>query len=151
MAVDTTAKRASLLFIYSGIFSEVVPPAPSTPYKVGSRLDLLGPRMKVVNCVTVIIQRIGESDITGVLASPARTDAEELFPGIAITRVRSQDFIIDRADYDFGSGPVEPVIGDVIVWDAEKYQVASMGPDQPPFEYTTPTKLRMRVRTDQTV
>jgi len=84
-----------------------------TTYDVNARLDLLGPRMKEINTVSVELERESKKSGLKIAASLGRTNAEELIPGVAVTHVRYQDFFIDVKDYSIG-GETLPLVGDII-------------------------------------
>ena len=48
---------------------------------------------------------------------------EEIVENDLTTEIILRDFFIDRIEYDFGSGPVEPEAGDVIRTGGEAWQV----------------------------
>lgn len=122
------------------------------PYNAQDRIDLLGPRMTSVNPdplgpVTIRNPRTGHSVET--IASLGTTEAQEMIPGVAITNIRYQDFIITVSDLDFGAGPMKPEIGwEIDRQNGETYRVISLGDNNPPFDYTTSTKKRMRIHTE---
>ena len=87
-----------------------------------------------------------KNDLT---ASLGRTDMQELMPGVAVTQIRYQDFIIDAVDLDFGAGAIKPEVGDEIERkNGQIFRVISLGDDVPPFDYVTATAKRMRIHTE---
>jgi len=124
-------------------------------YDVNARLSTLGTRMKAINVALVDLDRSGEGQIAGVSSSLGRTEAEEMIPGVAVTHVRYQDFFFDAVDYGVGWADALPNVGDTITIQAGQtmpagtYRVISLGNDTPPYEYTTSTRERLRIHTDQ--
>ena len=123
------------------------------PYNVQNRLDRQGSRMQEVNPdplgVVTIRDNVGNS--VELTASLGRTESQEFLPGVAITNIRYQDFIVTASELDFGAGPVTPQHG----WQIERqngeiYTVISMGDNNPPREFITATKKRMRIHTELT-
>lgn len=120
-------------------------------YNYRSRLDHVGTRMKVLNKQTVDYIR-GADTITGILATPTRTDQQEIIPNAAITNVRNQDWILDTNDLRIGGNLIEPDYGDEIETETgERYRVvayrASTLENEAPFSYITTTKTRIRIHT----
>lgn len=123
------------------------------PYNVQNRYDRLGGRMKGLNfdpAGSATYKRKDGSTLDDLVVSLGHTDTQEMIPGVAVTQVRYQDFIVDVADLDFGSGPVKPEYGDEICrGNGEVYKVVAMGGDNgSPFEYITSTKKRIRIHTE---
>lgn len=65
-------------------------------------------------------------------------------------RVFTQDWLIDLVDYDFGDGPVEPAIGDVIAAGDGTFEVASLGGSEPAWRWHDRQRTRYRVHTVET-
>lgn len=63
------------------------------------------------------------------------------------TRIRtnSTDYLIDAVDLDFGAGPVEPVIGDVITDGEREFEVVSLIGSEPPWTWHDPYSIRRRI------
>ena len=129
---------------------------PTSTYNMQDRLDTLGGRMKEVNCIEVKLSRVGEADLTAVDAAIGRTDSEEIYPGVAITHVRHQDFFIDRQHYGNGWADELPKVGDKVeITDVANpllgavYRVVSLDDNSPPYEYVTSTQRRFRLHTKQ--
>ena len=120
-------------------------------YNVQDRFDIQGPRMEGVNPDPLGQVTVRDTSGNSVLltASLGKTESQEVIPGVAITNVRYQDFLITALDLDFGSGPVRPEIG----WEVERqngeiYRIVSLGDQDPPFEWITSTKKRMRIHAE---
>lgn len=100
--------------------------------------------------VQVTITRSGESPIT-VTAVRGRTlyDQEGVDGDNPVSlRKRQRDYQIDVADYDFGSGPVDPQRGDVITDASENFRVLP-DPGGHEFEYMDPGRTRFRIHTKE--
>ena len=63
------------------------------------------------------------------------------------TRIRtdSNDYLIDAVDLDFGAGPVEPVIGDVITDGDQEFEIVSLIGGEPPWTWHDPYRIRRRI------
>jgi hypothetical protein len=119
-------------------------------YFFQERLGHLGSRMGEVNTEDVTLGRTGQTPITGVPASPILTEAEEIVPGVAVTRIEKQLWGIDVADYAFGGSPVIPESGDTVTRaDGSVFRVVSADGD-PPFTFTTSTRDRYLIQTERT-
>lgn len=119
-------------------------------YTFQDRLDHLGDRMGEVNTEDVTLGRTGQTDVTGVAASPILTEAEEIVPGVAVTRIEKQLWGIDIADYTLTGSPVVPEIGDTITRaNGAVFRVVSADGD-PPFTYTTSKRNRYLIQTERT-
>ncbi len=51
------------------------------------------------------------------------TRAEEIVDNQTVTTIRVRDFLIDVNEYDFGSGPVNPIAGDIVAISGDTWQV----------------------------
>lgn len=120
------------------------------PYNAQDRLDTQGPRMAEVNndpAGLVTIRDLTTGHSVELTATLGRTDSQEFVPGVAVTQVRYQDFLITAADLDFGAGEVQPQVGwEITRANGEVYRVVSLG--EKPYEYVTATRKRMRIHTD---
>lgn len=98
---------------------------------------------------TVSLTR-GGTTVTGISASgppPANRvgRADDSLPGDEVLR---KTWFIQRADYDFGAGPVDPLAGDVIEdADGDEWEVMPEG-DQPAFR-KWPGGVRWELNTKQ--
>lgn len=114
-----------------------------------SRLNHVGNRLNAVNGELVTLERNGNQtpDIT---ASPVLMKAEEIIPGIAVTRVDYQAFGMDVADYVINGTAVTPEIGDTITRaDGTVFRLVSLGADEPPYQYTTSSRTRYFLHTER--
>lgn len=119
------------------------------PYNVQNRIDTQGPRMVEINPDPLgpVTIRDNRGNSVSVIASLGRTESQEVIPGVAITNIRYQDFMITVSDLDFGAGPEKPEVGwEIDRQNGETYRVISMA--DKPFEYITTTKKRMRIHTE---
>ncbi len=121
-------------------------------YVFRDRLDHVGDRMKVLN-YEIVSYRRGATTISGLNASPVRTDNQELIPKTGITNIRNVDWIFTTADLVMDGGLIEPEYGDeVIRANGERFQVcafaASTLENESPFSYITSKRTRMRVHTE---
>jgi hypothetical protein len=117
-------------------------------YRFHDRLAHVGERMTEVS--ELVTLRRGAESTTDVPAFLILQRAEELIPGVSVTRVEFQDFTIDAADYQIGAVAVIPQAGDQIERaNGEVYRVSSRGTDQPPFKYTTSDRTRFRIQADR--
>jgi len=119
-------------------------------YDFQERLNTLGDRFKEVNFETMTLIR-GPDITTGIKASPVLMEAEEIIPGVVITRLEMQDWFIDVADYAISGTPVIPKAGDVLENETtkEQFRVSSMGSDEPPYRYATSDRLRYHLHTER--
>lgn len=51
------------------------------------------------------------------------TRAEEIVENDMVTTIRVRDYLIDAIEYNFGQGPVPPMVGDRITIDGKIFQV----------------------------
>lgn len=123
-------------------------------YNVQSRYDLQGSRMQAINpdplgTVTIRNPRT-QQQVSGIVACLGNTNTIEMMPGVAQTQIRYQDFIINSADLDFGTGAVRPKNGwHIERQDGSTYKVVALGgSDAAPFEYITASNKRMRIHTE---
>lgn len=113
------------------------------------RLDHVGERLNETNGEYVSLTR---STLTNpkVNMSPILDEAQEIMPGVAITRVEYQDWGVDVEDYEFGSGPTRPQLGDIITRrNGERFMVRSQGDREPPFHHCTSSRNRYVVHTER--
>lgn len=118
---------------------------------IGDAADWLFGELNEHDGVQVTIARSGESSIT-VTAVRGRTayDQEGVDGDNPVSlRRRIRDYQIDAADYDFGSGPVEPARGDLITDGTDTFRVLP-DPGGHLFEYMDPGRTRFRVHTKET-
>ena len=103
--------------------------------------------------------RADEDDGPGTLsvnvkAFRIRREAEEIIPGIAVTRLEFQEWGIDRADITaaFGSADQVPRSGDVIevVGTGEQFRAVSMSGYSPVYKYVTADRRRVLINTERT-
>jgi len=115
-----------------------------------NRLNHVAERMNAVNGETVTLAR-GATTNAGVTGSPILMDAEEVIPGVAVTRIEYQAWGVDVADYELPSGtPVVPQVGDTIERsDGTKFRLVSHGGDDPPYQYTTSDRTRFLLHTER--
>ncbi|MFV0445668.1 MAG: hypothetical protein ACK5Q5_18965 [Planctomycetaceae bacterium] len=68
------------------------------------------------------------------------------------TRIRtdSTDYLIDAVELDFGFGPVEPAIGDVITDGDREFEVVSLIGGEPPWTWHDPYHIRLRIHVVET-
>lgn len=125
-------------------------------YNFRNRLDHVGNRMYVINPerVTYIRGGDGGDEIPGIIATPARTDNQEIIPKAGITNIRNQDWIFRTIDLVYDAEAFEPDYGDeVIRANGERYRVcafrASTLENEAPFGYVTSKRTRIRVHTEQ--
>lgn len=113
------------------------------PYNFGERLDKLGSRMKEINAEPITISD-GTTTIPIARATPALFNTFEEMPGVSITQVTYQDWIVDACEL----GVFDPPAVNLIITrvnTGERFRVTSPGPDMGPYKYTTPSKKRMRI------
>lgn len=117
-------------------------------YRFHDRLARVGTRMSESG--ELVTLRRGAQSTASITAFLILQRAEELIPGVSVTRVEYQDFTINVADYKIGGTAVVPLVGDQIERaNGEKFAVSSRGSDQPPFRYTTSDRNRYRIQTDR--
>jgi hypothetical protein len=141
-------------------------------YVFQDRLDYLGRRRKQIDVIEGSYTRTGWETIlrdtdgnpildsngdqiplhtpgplTGILFSMNRTQTEEYIPGVAITRLDRQEFVFDTVDIiTLG----EPQTNDLITLvDGRKFRVSPPPDEKSCFNYTTPSRARIRVYTEQ--
>ncbi|MGC1275026.1 MAG: hypothetical protein WBC44_15075 [Planctomycetaceae bacterium] len=87
-------------------------------------------------------------DVTAIRGSTT-AEVEALGRGDDSQRIRTfrRDYLIDVVDYDFGSGPAEPAIGDKIADGGSIYEVCSLGSGEPPWRWHDRSSVRYRVHT----
>lgn len=115
-------------------------------YNVNNRLDYLGQRMDRINSETVTVTHDGTTDtITAVIG---HTDLAEEFPGLAITQVRRQDFIVFGEEWllKFGSYPTTQTT--ITRTNGYVYKCTPTG-DDAPYNPTTPTDKRLRIHSNR--
>lgn len=113
------------------------------------RLDHVGDRLGETNGEYVNLTR-GTLTNPRIRMSPILDEAQEIMPGVSITRLEFQDWGVDTIDYEFGSGPVAPQIGDIITrGNAEQFRVLSMSDNEPPYAYMTSNRKRMVVHSER--
>jgi len=116
-------------------------------YNLQSRLAHVGNRMKAVNGSQAIYRR--GSETVPITVSPILTEAEEIVPGVSITRIERQDFVFDAA-LVLGGSAMLPAPGDEILWNNQVFRLVSPGDNEPIYHYTTSARDRIRVSTEQT-
>lgn len=119
------------------------------PYSFQDRLNHTGQRIKQINSEFVTLVR-GIDTTPAVAASPILMEAEEMMPGVAITRFEYQDWAFDTADYQFNGVVSKPHVGDVITrTDGSRFRVISFGNNEPAYRYMTTARKRIRVHSEQ--
>ena len=120
------------------------------PYSLSSRMDYLGSRKQSINKETVSYHR-GSDSISGLDAERViAIDPEEVYPGVPITRLDKLDWLIDTADLILLGSPITPRRGDYIQDSTgQKWRVVSYMDSQPLYEYTTSTRVRMRIHSEE--
>jgi len=119
-------------------------------YQFHSRLRHTGTRMKEVAGEPVDVVRPSGGNISGLMANPILQDAEEIVPGVSVTRIENQEWAFDVADYDFGSGPVLPERGDTLTRSTgEEFRMVSPGGNDPVYRFTTSGRSRFIVTTER--
>lgn len=104
--------------------------------------------MRSLNGETVRLSR-GIHKTYSVTASPVLRPAEEIIPGIAITRVEYQEWGIDVSEYRIAGLEVVPEVNDVITrQDGSEYRVLSQDANTPPYRYVTNSRTRYLVNTE---
>ena len=58
-----------------------------------------------------------------VLLTIGESTTEEIVENNIATETIVRDFFIEKANYNFGAGPVEPVNGDIVTVNGERWQV----------------------------
>ena len=112
-------------------------------YNFQDRMNTLGTRFKAINFELVDIIR-GNEVCEEVKASPILQMADEIVPGVSVSRVEYSDWCIDVADY-----PDKPQVGDIIKdrCTGAEYRVTAQSNDEPPYRYTTHDRVRYIVHT----
>lgn len=117
-------------------------------YSLSDRLATLGPRMKAINGKTAIYTR-GAFTLTITVTPVLAADPSELMPGVAVTRIEHQDFLVDSADLIIHGQMDTPSIGDTLNWNNHTYRVISPDGESPPYRYTTSQRDRMRIHAER--
>lgn len=114
-------------------------------YNFSTRLTRNSVRFKEINVLLATIIR-GATTLSNIPVSPIHKNAEEVIPGIAVTRVEYQQFGIDVVDL---STLFPPLVGDKIVLpDLSEYRVISPDDATPSYSYATGQRTRVLVNTD---
>lgn len=119
-------------------------------YDFHSRLDHAGTRFKEMGEEVTYYDGENSGSLT---AFPILQAAEEIVPGLAVTRIEMQLWGIDAADLipTTISGEAIPKIGNKIVRsNGDEFKVVSPGGDEPCFRYATADRERLLVFTEWT-
>ena len=126
-------------------------------YDFQTRLDILGSRMREINKKTVVYTIIDTVTFNPLLdenvsieATLGRTETQEQAPSGSITIGSLRDYIVSTIQLVDGNGNAFlPKRGDVITDGTLTMQVMSAG-DEPPYQWTTATRKRLRIHTQIT-
>ena len=120
-------------------------------FEFSTRLDTLGTRMKELHSNTLTYTRKKDGVTTTATVTnftPETCDIQEIAQhGIVLVTAKLQDFIFDTSDISAFS-PAVPETGDTLTWGSNVFEVFSIGEEM--FKYTTSSRLRIRVHTQQT-
>jgi len=115
------------------------------PYAFHDRLDHAGTRFKDMGESIVYKQGEIEAAVTGF---KIQQDAEEIVPGVAVTRIEMQVWGIDWADLVAEGITAKPKHGDKITTaDDHEFRVVSPGGDEPCFRWSTAKRNRLLIYT----
>jgi hypothetical protein len=105
-------------------------------------------RMKEGVSETITIRRgLDEIEVT---ASIILEDAQEIIPGVAVTRVEVQYFGIDCVDIEFSDNVHYPLDSDIFVRaSGDEFRPMHLGETTPPWKYVTSTRDRILVATQR--
>jgi hypothetical protein len=99
----------------------------------------------------VKLQR-GEVTTDCVSALRGNSAFETIDSSGAVLTVRSRDFLIEPAHYDFGDGPVEPARGDLVIEEQDDgehtYELLDL-PGQPSWRWSDQFRARFRLHTKE--
>lgn len=116
-------------------------------YDLADRFNYVGQRMKELNQNTLILTRVGESDVIVNNFTPEKITVDTLaLYGIVLVTQKAQAFVFDTSKYDSWSDNF-PKVGDRIVWENRTYEVMVMGEEV--YTFTTSSRIRVRVNTKQ--
>lgn len=113
-----------------------------------SRLDTNATRLKGLNHELAGWKRKGTIYPNIPVSLHLSEDAEEVIPGVAITRIERQDFVMDRADLEANGIGAPQVADEIIRSNGEVYRILSMGGSEPPHRHFTSSRKRVRVHTE---
>ena len=118
-------------------------------YDLASRFNYVGQRMKELNQNTLILSRVGETNIEVPNFTPEKIDVETLAAyGLVHVTKKMQAFVFDTTKYSSWSDSL-PKVGDRIVWGTRIYEIMVMGKEDEVYTFTTSSRLRIRVNTKQ--
>ena len=119
-------------------------------YNLQERLGHAGARFKTVNGEQVTYSDAVTSDC--LTASPIHLPAEEIIPGVSVTRVEYQAWGVDVADLEeiFGRGRLPRVDDRITRAGGEEFRVLSMGGDQPPYQFIGSSRQRVLIHSQRT-
>lgn len=107
--------------------------------------------MRSFNGETITLGR-GIHETPNVIASPTLREAEEIIPGVSVTRVEFQQWGIDVCDYCINGEVVVPEVGDTITrCDGSVYRVLPAGGtmhNAPAYRYVTNTRTRYLIHSE---
>lgn len=121
-------------------------------YSFQDRLRHTGNRLEEVAGETVSVTRGVLEIVAALTVVPVLQEAEEIVPGVSVTRVEHQDFSFKVADYVDGMGnKTEPQSGDIFTRsNGEKFRLVPNGADGAVYRYTTSSRERYIVTTERT-
>lgn len=114
-------------------------------YNIHERLRHNGLRFRAINAVTVSYSR-GVVAVN-VVASPVLREAQEIVPGVALTRIEYQDWGADVVELGVLYPPKN---GDKItLTNGEIFQVISLTDEEPAFVHTTAERTRVLIHSQR--
>lgn len=106
-------------------------------------------RLKATAADLVTYTRGGET-LADLSATIGTTTHDDIAANGMLTAVESNDFVITAADLILSAAVTLPVVGDVITWGGETYEVRPFGEKQRPWRYSDPHKVTLRIHTKRT-
>src|ERR1041384_7928503 len=120
---------------------------------LAAAIRLAGRAAAAVDGTNVTIQRdAAQTECLPATRGSSRFETVDAH-GVTVT-IRSQDFCLDREDYDFGDGPVEPARGDLVLvedpltGDMLTHELLHLS-DMPSWRWADPWHERLRLHTKQ--